>query len=72
MTTTPTKAENPSAEAWATFEIWFFRECNEGTRRHLFAMFGLPIDEIRNHGTERHCLRYVKNALLAQRSKTNG
>ena len=49
--------------AWATFSTWLFRECNEGTRRHLWAMFELPVDEIRNHGIERHALKLVRRAL---------
>ncbi|MBC2668774.1 hypothetical protein ACFOON_15090 [Novosphingobium piscinae] len=52
-------------KAWRTFKHWLFRECNEGTRRHLWAAFGLPTDEIRNHGTEYHALRYVRRQLLA-------
>jgi hypothetical protein len=41
------------------FDHWLFKECNVGTRRHLWATFGLPIEEIRNHCDERHALRYV-------------
>ena len=54
-------------DAWRRFELWLFRECNEGTRRHLWAMFGLPIEEINNHGHERHALRYVKETLARHR-----
>ena len=64
MTTVSQEAREVTQEdAWRRFELWLFRECNEGTRRHLWAMFGLPIDEISNHGRERYALRYVKNAL---------
>ena len=67
MTTTVSQEarEVTQEDAWRRFELWLFRECNEGTRRHLWAMFGLPINEINNHGSERHALRYVKNALTA-------
>ena len=49
--------------AWRKFESWFFRECNEGTRRHLYAMFDMPLDEIRNHGHERHVLNHIRRKL---------
>ena len=64
MTTTPAA---PAAElepaAWRKLENWFFRECNEGTRRHLYAMFDMPLDEIRNHGHERHVLNHIRRKL---------
>lgn len=54
--------------AWRKFDHWFFRECNEGTRRHLFALFGLPVDEIRNHGTERIALKHIRRRLAATKA----
>ena len=48
--------------------LWFFRECNFGTRRHLFALFGLPLDEIRNHGHERKCLNFILSELTRRES----
>ena len=39
--------------------LWFFRECNRGTRRQLFSIFGLPLDEIRNQGAERLCFNHI-------------
>lgn len=59
-------------EPWAVFRTWLFRECNEGTRRHLWAMFGLPVHEVRNHGDEAHCLRYVRRRLLAASARIKG
>lgn len=44
--------EQKVTDALARLKLRFFRECNAGTRRHLFALFGLPVDEITNEGTE--------------------
>lgn len=55
--------QEPVADAWRKFELWLFRDCNEGTRRHLWSIFELPVDEITNHGRERQALRLVKQAL---------
>jgi len=46
--------------------LWFFRECNSGTRRQLFSIFGLPIDEIGNKGAERLCFNHILAALGAK------
>jgi hypothetical protein len=58
-----TVTQNDMDAAWCKFEMWFFRECNEGTRRHLFALFGLPLDEIHNEGVARRALRLIRAAL---------
>lgn len=61
--------ENPvegaplEVEAADRLRLWFFRECNSGTRRQLFGIFGLPLDEIRNQGAERLCFNHILAAL---------
>lgn len=40
-------------------ELWLFRECNEGARRHLWHLFEFPLEEIRSHHTEHLCLRSI-------------
>lgn len=61
--------ENPvegaplAKEAADRLRLWFFRECNSGTRRQLFSIFGLPLDEIRNQGAERLCFDHILAAL---------
>jgi hypothetical protein len=66
MTTHDKPSDRVEADkAWRTFRHWLFRECNEGTRRHLWAAFQLPTDEIRNHGDEQHALTYVRKKMLA-------
>ena len=61
MTDRTALADDP----WEKLELWLFRECNSGTRRHLWALFGLPVDEITNHGTEKHAFRYIRRSLEA-------
>ena len=59
--------------AWKAFENWFFRECVFGARRHLYAMFDMPLDEIRTHGDERHVLRHIRRRLQgATNHRTEG
>lgn len=54
------------ADQWkAKFDLWFFRDMSDDQRTKLFQIFGLPVDEIRNHGTQRHCLKRVFAALEA-------
>lgn len=54
----------PLAEVAASkLRLWFFRECNSGTRRQLFSLFGLPLDEIRNKGAEHLCFNHILDAL---------
>ncbi len=60
------------ADPWAILRNWLFRECTAGTRRHLWAMFGLPIDEVRNHGHEEHCFRYVRKQLQTASARITG
>jgi hypothetical protein len=54
--------ENVAAD-WRKLDLWFFRDCSESTRRQLFALFGLPILEIRNQGMERIALKHIRNRL---------
>lgn len=42
---------------------WFFRECNQGTRRHLFGAFGMPLEELDTLGRERIALKHILTAL---------
>ena len=64
--------ENPvegaplSTVAVDRLRLWFFRECNSGTRRQLFNIFGLPLDEIRNQGAERLCFDHILAALIPE------
>lgn len=64
--------ENPvegaplAVEARNRLRLWFFRECNIGTRRQLFSIFGLPLDEIRNEGAERLCFEHILAAIGTQ------
>ena len=54
-------------KAWDAFTLWFFRECNAGTRRHLWSIFCLPIDEIRDEGTERIAWKYIRDQIIAMK-----
>lgn len=47
-------------------ELWFFRDLSDEQRLKLFALYGMPVDEIGNvHGRQRPALRRVVNALSA-------
>jgi hypothetical protein len=46
--------------AWPKLELWFFRELTSAQRLALFALYGLPVDEIgENHVNQKRMLRYV-------------
>lgn len=58
--TTDTQSRDGLVErATEKLALWFFRDCNTGTRLCLFSLFGLPLDEITNQSTERHALKYI-------------
>lgn len=62
----PFEGAPPAVEARDRLRLWFFRECNSGTRRQLFSIFGLPLDEIRNEGAERLCFEHILAAIGTQ------
>lgn len=62
----PVEGAPLAVEARNRLRLWFFRECNIGTRRQLFSIFGLPLDEIRNEGAERLCFEHILAAIGAQ------
>jgi hypothetical protein len=55
-------------ELRAAFELWFFRELTEDTRKVLYRLCGYSdcLDEIRTHSTEQKVLRAIIAALLSR------
>jgi hypothetical protein len=47
-------------------ELWFFRDISNEQRLKLFALYGMPVDEIGNvHGRQKPALRHVVSILSA-------
>lgn len=43
-------------------QLWFFRDLTDAQRLALFALNGLAVDELRNHGEQLKAFKFVFNA----------
>lgn len=40
-------------------KLWFFRDLQDSQRRALFQLFGMPVDEIKTHGTQTMAFKHI-------------
>lgn len=61
-----------TADDAAKFELWFFRDLSDEQRLKLFALYGLPVEEIGHvHGRQKPVLRRIMRALTTTASPAN-
>lgn len=65
-------SETAAGDASRKAELWFFRDISDEQRAKLFALFGMPVHEINNHGTQKKALRHILSALRSTRPAGEG